>query len=211
MAGAVFVWRSWSKNSSTRTAIAALAPVLDGDRRASSSFLATRSEFSTCPPLDSSRAATRPMFFILGVVCGDVAVAYNWVVLRRWLQWTSCADADRDCAAATGARRRDGVVRARMSAAVTLTQTAVSGAQNIFILPYLLLLRFWVGALSYAAGTPGGLFAPMLALGAHWGCSMASVVVWLPGLQIQPQAFAVVGMTALFAGVVRAPLTGSCW
>jgi CIC family chloride channel protein len=30
----------------------------------------------------------------------------------------------------------------------------------------------------------------------------------LPGADIQPQAFAVVGMTAFFTAVVRAPLTG---
>jgi len=30
----------------------------------------------------------------------------------------------------------------------------------------------------------------------------------LPGLDIEPQAFAVVGMTALFTAAVRAPLTG---
>jgi H+/Cl- antiporter ClcA len=66
-----------------------------------------------------------------------------------------------------------------------------------------------VQMVSYAAGTPGGLFAPMLALGAQFGllfgllCSLA-----FPGLAIEPAAFAVVGMAGFFTGVVRAPLTG---
>jgi CIC family chloride channel protein len=70
-------------------------------------------------------------------------------------------------------------------------------------------LRFGLGAVSYAAATPGGLFAPLLVLGAQLGlffglaCHSA-----FSGLFIQPEAFAVVGMAAFFAGVVRAPLTG---
>jgi CIC family chloride channel protein len=62
---------------------------------------------------------------------------------------------------------------------------------------------------SHSAGTPGGLFAPLLVLGAQFGlffglaCQLA-----FPGLHIQPEGFAVVGMAALFTGVVRAPLTG---
>jgi CIC family chloride channel protein len=54
-----------------------------------------------------------------------------------------------------------------------------------------------------------GLFAPLLVLGAQFGlffglaCQLA-----FPGLHIQPEGFAVVGMAALFTGVVRAPLTG---
>jgi chloride channel protein, CIC family len=77
------------------------------------------------------------------------------------------------------------------------------------LLPAIFLLRLGLGAVSYAAGTPGGLFAPMLVLGAG-DCK--------PGeepeekaeldLAIQPEALAVVGMAALFTGVVRAPLTG---
>ena len=71
------------------------------------------------------------------------------------------------------------------------------------------LIAWAHGAVSYAAGTPGGLFAPMLALGAQFGllfgllCSLA-----FPALDIEPAAFAVVGMAGFFTGVVRAPLTG---
>ena len=77
------------------------------------------------------------------------------------------------------------------------------------MLPLVFLLRLALGAVSYSAGTPGGLFAPMLVLGAQFGlffglaCQLA-----FPGLNIQPEGFAVVGMAALFTGVVRAPLTG---
>jgi CIC family chloride channel protein len=62
---------------------------------------------------------------------------------------------------------------------------------------------------SYAARTPGGLFAPMLVLGAQLGLlfGVACRLV-LPDLGTPPVAFAVVGMAAFFTGVVRAPVTG---
>ena len=57
--------------------------------------------------------------------------------------------------------------------------------------------------------TPGGLFAPLLVLGAQLGLAfgLLSRLVF-PDLDIQPEGFAVVGMAAFFTGVVRAPLTG---
>ena len=63
--------------------------------------------------------------------------------------------------------------------------------------------------MSYAARTPGGLFAPMLVLGAQLGLLFGvGCGLLFPDLHIQPVGFAVVGMAAFFTGVVRAPLTG---
>ena len=57
--------------------------------------------------------------------------------------------------------------------------------------------------------TPGGLFAPLLVLGAQLGLFFGLVSrLAFPDLDIQPEGFAVVGMAAFFTGVVRAPLTG---
>jgi CIC family chloride channel protein len=76
------------------------------------------------------------------------------------------------------------------------------------VLPLLFLFRLGLIACSVAAGTPGGLLVPFLALGAELGlwfgllCALA-----LPGMALQPAGFAIVGMAALFAAIVRAPLT----
>jgi CIC family chloride channel protein len=57
--------------------------------------------------------------------------------------------------------------------------------------------------------TPGGLFAPLLVLGAVLGLWIGKLcALALPGLGIQPVGFALVGMAALFTGIVRAPVTG---
>jgi len=62
---------------------------------------------------------------------------------------------------------------------------------------------------SYAAATPGGLFAPLLVLGAQLGLLAGALCgVAFPGMGLEPRAFAVVGMAAFFTGVVQAPVTG---
>ena len=90
-----------------------------------------------------------------------------------------------------------------------ITQRTLAGAEPLAILPLVFLLRLGLGAVSYAAMTPGGLFAPLLVLGAQLGLAfgLLSRLVF-PDLDIQPEGFAVVGMAAFFTGVVRAPLTG---
>jgi CIC family chloride channel protein len=91
----------------------------------------------------------------------------------------------------------------------TLTQTIFSERHAIEALLIIFLLRFLVGPWSYAAATPGGLFAPLLLLGASSGALFGEALNRLmPALGFSPVAFAVVGMAALFCASVRAPLTG---
>jgi chloride channel protein, CIC family len=71
------------------------------------------------------------------------------------------------------------------------------------------VVRFALGPVSYAAGVPGGLFAPMLVLGAQIGLMFGFFCdQWIPGVASGPTAYAIVGMAAFFTAVVRAPLTG---
>jgi len=90
-----------------------------------------------------------------------------------------------------------------------LTQAILADRYAIGGLLIVFLARFLLGPWSYAAGAPGGLFAPLLVLGASSGGLFAGVLnhfVPLPGFS--PIAFAVVGMAAMFSASVRAPLTG---
>jgi CIC family chloride channel protein len=90
-----------------------------------------------------------------------------------------------------------------------ITQSTLVGAVTLFTVPAVLVLRFALGSLSYAVQTPGGLFAPMLVLGAQGGWLYAAVCQHVfPATVVDASSFAVVGMAALLAAVVRAPLTG---
>jgi H+/Cl- antiporter ClcA len=71
------------------------------------------------------------------------------------------------------------------------------------------LLRFALTMVSYGCGAPGGIFAPLLVLGALLGLTVGEVArLVFPSTITHPEAFAVVGMAAYFAAIVRAPLTG---
>lgn len=72
----------------------------------------------------------------------------------------------------------------------------------------LLIARMVVFNLSYAAGTPGGIFAPQLAFGTLLGLLFAGLLEGVaPSLIDEPGRFALAGMAALLAATVRAPLT----
>lgn len=86
--------------------------------------------------------------------------------------------------------------------ALTMTPTAT-------ILLVLVVVRFITTILSYNTGVPGGIFAPMLAMGSLLGLAASyGFQVIMNDASIHSGMFAVAGMGALFSAVVRAPVTG---
>ncbi len=72
----------------------------------------------------------------------------------------------------------------------------------------LLGAKLLLTAVSIGGGFAGGVFAPALFLGAALGAAFGQVADSLfPALNIAPPAFAMVGMAAVLAGAVHAPLT----
>jgi CIC family chloride channel protein len=61
---------------------------------------------------------------------------------------------------------------------------------------------------SYSSGNAGGIFAPSLYIGAMAGGAIGTLVHrYAPFPTAEPGAYALVGMGALFAGIIRAPMT----
>jgi CIC family chloride channel protein len=90
-----------------------------------------------------------------------------------------------------------------------LSEQAIFGKLSLVFAIELLIIRFVLIHLCYGSGTPGGIFAPLLSLGALTGL----IAFRLAGLfgdvsSIAVAACAVAGMCAMFSGIVRAPLTG---
>ncbi len=72
----------------------------------------------------------------------------------------------------------------------------------------LLIAKLILTPVSIGGGFQGGVFAPSLFLGAALGAIYGLIARQLfPGLNITPPAFAMVGMAAVLAGAVHAPLT----
>lgn len=71
----------------------------------------------------------------------------------------------------------------------------------------LVVLKLFGVTISYASGNAGGIFGPALFLGAMLGGVGTVAHNLLPGYTATPGAYALVGMGALFAGIVRVPMT----
>jgi CIC family chloride channel protein len=90
-----------------------------------------------------------------------------------------------------------------------LTREILGGSVALAAIVPVFAVRFLLGPVSYAAGAPGGLFAPMLTLGAQIGLAFGLLSQAVVGdLAAPPVAFALAGMAAFFTSVVRAPVTG---
>ncbi|WP_263366840.1 chloride channel protein [Edaphobacter bradus] len=76
------------------------------------------------------------------------------------------------------------------------------------ILLLLALFKIIATTLSFSSGTPGGMFAPTLFIGAMLGASVGSFEkIFFPHLTGSIGSYALVGMGVLFAAFLRAPLT----
>ena len=76
------------------------------------------------------------------------------------------------------------------------------------ILGILAGLKILATTISFVSGTPGGMFAPALFIGAMLGGSVGSLEhVLFPHLGGPIGAYCLVGMGTLFAGFIRAPMT----
>jgi len=209
-AGAVFVLEELVRRFDTRITIAALVA-------SASAITVARLMLGAAP--DFSVATFAPVgvgqglpFVGVGLLAGFVGVAYNRTILGA----LAVADAARGVSASARGALVGAVVGviAYMAPALVgggdaLTQEALSGRTALATLSLVFAVRFALGAVSYAVGTPGGLFAPLLVLGAQLGlaCSWCWRMTVDP-LALPAPAYALVGMAAFFTAAVRAPLTG---
>jgi len=151
-------------------------------------------------------------FLVLGAMLGAIGALYNSTIISLL---RAC---DRLIRIST--IQRAAVIGATIGLTAWFAPTMVGGGDNltqgvlsdhyaITALVGIFVLRFFIGPWSYAAGAPGGLFAPMLLLGASFGALFGQMLNhFLPSLGITSVACAVVGMATLFTACVRAPLTG---
>lgn len=85
---------------------------------------------------------------------------------------------------------------------------ALNGRMALNLMLVLVVLKLLAVTTSYSSGNAGGIFGPALFLGAMLGGSVGTVAHRLfPAYTASAGAYALVGMGAVFAGIVRAPMT----
>jgi len=211
IAGAVFVLEELVRRFETRITITTLGASA-GAIAVARVLLGTAPDFHVGRLPYSGFGAVPPIHIAFGIVAGFLGVAYNRTILGA-------------LAAAKRLRRLRVELRAAVVGATVgllawfapavvgggdpITQRTLGGKEVLATLALVFVLRFALGPVSYAAGTPGGLFAPMLVLGSQTGVLFGILCgSLLPGVAAHSTELAVVGMAAFFTAVVRAPVTG---
>lgn len=210
MAGAIFVLEELVKRFDTRITIATFGA--SAGAIAVSRFLLGSSSDFTIGDFDFPGPGIFACSLLLGAAAGLLGVIYN-VAIMRTLHVVDHAKRVSPIALAAGIGALVGLLGwwspRWIGGGDALTQHALTHTHTMAVLAMLLVFRFALGTVSYAASTPGGLFAPLLVLGAVSGLQFGQVIHTIdPQIMPQPTAMAVVGMAAFFTAVVRAPLTG---
>jgi CIC family chloride channel protein len=174
-------------------------------------FLGSESLFRI-PAVELKRPSELLAYAILGVIGGLASVAFSSgiVALRprckalpRWTQYFQPAIAGLliGIIAVLGAPQV-------MGAGYEYIDQAMHGQFTWEFLAILAGLKIIATLLSFVSGTPGGMFAPTLFIGAMLGAAVGGVQhTLLPQLTGSPATYALVGMGVLFAGFLRAPMT----
>jgi CIC family chloride channel protein len=90
----------------------------------------------------------------------------------------------------------------------TIEEILVAASVSAGLMITLLVAKLIMTSISVGGGFMGGVFAPALYLGATLGAAYGAIAARLvPSLQINTPAYAMVGMAAVLAGSVHAPLT----
>ncbi|HBK81707.1 MAG TPA: hypothetical protein DDZ83_18890 [Nitrospinae bacterium] len=150
-------------------------------------------------------------YAIVGVVCAGVGVLFKRGLLfvrKRWLRLSG----GRVILATTLGGLAVGVIGIWVPHVFGVgypwvTRAMIDGYTTWFFI-VLLVLKIVATIISYGTGSSGGIFAPALFIGAMAGGTVASIAQALfPELIINTGGYALVGMGAAFAAIVRTPMT----
>ena len=164
------------------------------------------------PAVEMTQPLELIAYSILGIVGGVASVVFASGIgifrpaakaLPRWTQYLQPAIAGLliGIIAVLGAPQV-------MGAGYEYIDQAMHGQFTWQFLAILAGLKILATMLSFVSGTPGGMFAPTLFIGAMLGGAVGGAERYLlPNLTISPATYALVGMGVLFAGFLRAPMT----
>ncbi|MGH3054934.1 MAG: chloride channel protein, partial [Gaiellaceae bacterium] len=155
------------------------------------------------------------LFACLGVATGLAGVLFNQGILRsldafaawrfgpRWYHTTAAA-----AFVALMAWSFPDAIGGGEQVADRLLRSEFSVAEPLRYLTLLVGIKFLLTVVCYGSGAPGGLFAPLLAIGAALGAIAGQIAEpFFPDSVVTP-ALAMAGMVGMFTGSVRVPVTG---
>jgi CIC family chloride channel protein len=165
----------------------------------------------------SGHASSLAWFAVLGVLAATAAVTFTDALLGLRNRFKNFTSVPKWVHPAVGAALTGGLA---VVALLTLKQNgitgggyktlsqALAGSLSVKVMIALCLLKLAATVCSYSSGGVGGIFAPSLFIGGMLGGAVGYVdVTVLHHSSDSIGAFALVGMGAVFAGIIRAPMT----
>src|ERR1700723_2580171 len=173
-------------------------------------FLGAESLFRV-PPFRVAGPGEMLAYVVLGVAGGAASLLLlKWIVyarpkmqeLPRWTEYFQPA----------AAGLLIGLIGIRvpqvMGAGYAIVDQAMHGQFGWQLLLLLAGLKLLATGFSFLSGTPGGMFAPVIFIGAMLGGAVGSIEHhFFPALTATIGTFALVGIGTLFAGFLRTPIT----
>ena len=150
-------------------------------------------------------------YAVLGVIGGFASLAF--VKLVSWLRMRSKAMPKwTDYVQPAAAGLLIGIIGVWMpqvmGAGYGIIDQALHDQFTWKLLVLLAVFKILATSLSFSSGTPGGMFAPTLFIGAMVGGAVGGLEhIFFPSLGGSASSFALVGMGVLFAGFLRVPMT----
>lgn len=165
--------------------------------------------------LSNAPVNTLWLYLILGMIFGCVGPLFNTLVLRTQdmfqrihggniKKWVLIGGLIGGSCGVLGL-----IQPAASGGGFNLIPIAAAGNYSVGLLLFIFIARVITTLLCFSSGAPGGIFAPMLALGTLLGTAFGMAATPLfPAYHLDAGTFAIAGMGALLAASVRAPLTG---
>lgn len=210
LAGVMFSLEEVHKNFSVSVLLSVMAASLSADYLSSTIFgMKSVFQFNIIQILPQSYYW---MILILGVLLGVLGALYNWFTLKVQSLYNSAKHLNTTaklmipflCAGILGFLAPD-----YLGSGHNLIDQLTSGKLLLHMILITLVCKFVFSAVCFGSGAPGGIFFPLLVLGAFIGGAFATFSVNYLGLDsIYVNNFVVLAMAGYFTAIVRAPLTG---
>ncbi|MGR5616888.1 ClC family H(+)/Cl(-) exchange transporter [Mediterraneibacter gnavus] len=152
------------------------------------------------------------LLILLGILVGVSGVFYNWGMLKAqelYRKIPFLKETGRLLIAFLTAGVLGLVMPSVLGSGSGLIVSLTKGEMVLGMVVLTLVVKFLFSAVSFGSGAPGGIFFPLLILGALLGAVFAMTGAEFFGLDpVYINNFILLGMTGFFTAIVRAPLTG---
>ncbi|MCZ7693507.1 ClC family H(+)/Cl(-) exchange transporter [Mediterraneibacter gnavus] len=152
------------------------------------------------------------LLILLGILVGVSGVFYNWGMLKAqelYRKIPLLKETGRLLIAFLTAGVLGLVMPSVLGSGSGLIASLTKGEMVLGMVVLTLVVKFLFSAVSFGSGAPGGIFFPLLILGALLGAVFAMTGAEFFGLDpVYINNFVLLGMTGFFTAIVRAPLTG---